>query len=401
MSGSLSFTSRSSEREATVDVLSLRRSIMKADVGAHYPRRVTVRIRRRTARRSRSVPLRTGVITTAESDVEVSGVAEFQDVASAAGHEGPRLAVGSPSSGSWDTVSRPPWRALEALRPLTLRSCRRIVVVAPHPRDEIRAAGGLLRRLGSRHAEVDVLSITQRPTRTCPCPSHAGAEAAVGESGPRTASPSPGSADDPWASVTIEDLLAGRLDDALTDALADDALSDERADDDGADPDEATDPDEDAAEAAYRALGLSVVRRHRLGLADGDVAASEADVVGAISEIVGFDEDPAGLCVLAPWSGDGDDDHEAAGRAAEVVTAAYRIRLVRWLDRAWSWAGPDSDEVPWRRARQVVLSDTAIARKHAASEAFSAALGAAAEETGHDLELPDGSAPGPREVFLV
>jgi LmbE family N-acetylglucosaminyl deacetylase len=141
------------------------------------------------------------------------------------------------------------------------------------------------------------------------------------------------------------------------------------------------------------------VRRHRLGLPDGGVAAAEADVVGAISEIVGFAEDPSGLCVLAPWSGDGDDDHEAAGRAAEVVTAAYRVRLVRWLDRAWSWAGPDSDEVPWRRARQIVLSDTVIARKHAASEAFSAALGTTGAV--HDLELPDGSAPGPREVFLV
>ncbi|MEJ2867438.1 PIG-L family deacetylase [Actinomycetospora sp. OC33-EN08] len=267
---------------------------------------------------------------------------------------------------------RAPWSALEALRPLTLRSCRRIVVVAPHPRDEIRAAGGLLRRLGSRHAEVDVLSLTERPTRTCtPAP--------VGEPAP-----------DPAPAFTLADLMAGALDDVGGAGGAS-----------GDDPDDSdTDPDEAAAEAAYRALGLSVVRRHRLGLPDGGVAEAESDVVAAISEIVGFSDDPGGLCVLAPWSGDGDDDHEAAGRAAEVVTAAYRVRLVRWLDRAWTWAGPDSAEVPWRRARQVLLTDTVIARKHAASAAFLSALGAG-RDAAHDAELPDGWAPGPREVFLV
>jgi LmbE family N-acetylglucosaminyl deacetylase len=318
---------------------------------------------------------------------EVSGVADFEDVAMPGGQDGSRRSTGLPPPGPGDAIARPPWQELESLRPLTLRSCRRIVVVAPHPRDEIRAAGGLLRRLGSRHAEVDVLSITERPTRTCPTP--AGGFDAVRDGWRSEDAEGLLAPDDPRGSFTIDDLVAGRLDDELTGDDSEDAA------------DDAADPDEAAAEAAYRALGLSVVRRHRLGLPDGGVAAAEADVVGAISEIVGFDDDPSGLCVLAPWSGDGDDDHEAAGRAAEIVTAAYRIRLVRWLDRAWSWAGPDSDEVPWRRARQVVLSDTVIARKHAASEAFSAALGRGAGDPAHDLELPDGSAPGPREVFLV
>ncbi|HEY2222320.1 PIG-L deacetylase family protein [Actinomycetospora sp.] len=314
-------------------------------------------------------------------------MADFEDVALPVGHDGPRRPTDVPSSGPGDSVLRPPWQALESLRPLTLRACRRIVVVAPHPRDEIRAAGGLLRRLGSRHAEVDVLSVTERPTRSCPTPSGGGDTVRDGRlNDDPEVLVGPGA---PQDSFTIDDLLAGRLDAELTGDDADGA---------GEDP---ADPDEAAAEAAYRALGLSVVRRHRLGLPDGGVAQAEPDVVGAISEIVGFDEDPSGLCVLAPWSGDGDDDHEAAGRAAEIVTAAYRVRLVRWLDRAWSWAGPDSDEVPWRRARQVVLSDTVIARKHAASEAFSAALGGGAGDPAHDLELPDGSAPGPREVFLV
>ena len=96
-------------------------------------------------------------------DREVSGVADFENVALPVGSDGPRRPTGLSSSVPEASVLRPPWQELESLRPLTLRSCRRIVVVAPHPRDEIRAAGGLLRRLASRHAEVDVLERHRAP----------------------------------------------------------------------------------------------------------------------------------------------------------------------------------------------------------------------------------------------
>lgn len=275
------------------------------------------------------------------------------------------------------TGPRPPWHELERLRPLTLRACRRLVVVAPHPRDEIRAAGGLLRRLAARHASVDVLWLTEPPTHSCTPPDGVEVPAA------------------PAADVTRrgDGLVLGRGElgdpDVLERLWPGDESDGEPGDEDVPDDQEA------AAAAAYRTLGIAEVRRHRLGLTDGGVSRSEADVVGAISEIVGFAaEEPSGLCVLAPWSGDGDDDHEAAGRAAEVVTAAYRVRLVRWLDRAWSWAGPESAEVPWRRARQVALSETVLARKMAADAEFG-------DAPGHDAVRPDGSAPGPREVFLV
>ena len=278
--------------------------------------------------------------------------------------------------------ARPPWRELEGLRPLTLRACRRLVVVAPHPRDEIRAAGGLLRRLAARHASVDVLALTDGPGRTCTPPEGLALPDAPPADPPAEIVVRPGDLADP---ETLASVLA-RLDGA---AAAD-------ADDTGEEATDgvAADPEEAALSDAYRALGVAEVRRHRLGLPDGGLALREADVVGALSEIVGFVEDPHGLCVLAPWSGDGDDDHEAAGRAAEIVCAAYRVRLVRWLDQAWSWAGPESAEVPWRRARQIALSETVQARKLAASAAFG-------DRPGRDRELPDGSAPGPREVFLV
>ncbi len=291
--------------------------------------------------------------------------------------DGPEGRISTPGT-PHDGAPRPPWRELEGLRPLTLRACRRIVVVAPHPRDEIRAAGGLLRRLAARHASVDVLSVTDAPTRTCTPPEGVPMPGA-GIDPARDVVVRPGDLDDP---DTLASVVA-RLDAASTEVLGEDEGEDELQD-----------TEEIALAEAYRALGISEVRRHRLGLRDGAVARHEADVVAAISEIVGFVEDPGGLCVLAPWSGDGDDDHEAAGRAAEIVCAAYRVRLVRWLDEAWSWAGPESAEVPWRRARQVALSETAQARKLAASAVFGG-------RPGRDRERPDGSAPGPREVFLV
>jgi LmbE family N-acetylglucosaminyl deacetylase len=277
-------------------------------------------------------------------------------------------------------VPRPPWHELESLRPLTLSACRRLVVVAPHPRDEIRAAGGLLRRLAGARARVDVLSLTDPPTRTCTPP----------EGVPVVPDVVPDWVREGRGGVAIP------LDPAVLADLPDPDGVDhgwDDADDDPDAPDGRAAAEEAAASAAYASLGLTDVHRHRLGLPDGGVRDREADVVAAISEIVGFADDPAGLCVLAPWSGDGDDDHEAAGRAAEVVTAAYRVRLVRWLDQAWRWAGPDSAEVPWRRARQVALSETVLARK---LEAVGMPDGAA-----HDPALPQGSAPGPREVFLV
>jgi LmbE family N-acetylglucosaminyl deacetylase len=278
---------------------------------------------------------------------------------------------------------RPPWRELEGLRPLTLRECRRLVVVAPHPRDEIRAAGGLLRRLAARNASVDVLALTDGPGRTC-TPPEGLAVPAVPSVSAVSAEP-----DRPLGDLVVRpDDLADP--ETLASVLARlDAAAEETGDDETP-----VDHEEIELEGAYQALGVAEVRRHRLGLPDAGLAGREADVVAGLSEIVGFAEDPHGLCVLAPWSGDGDDDHEAAGRAAEIVCAAYRVRLVRWLDQAWSWAGPESAEVPWRRARQLALSETVQARKLAASAAFGG-------RPGRDRELPDGSAPGPREVFLV
>ena len=155
-------------------------------------------------------------------------------------------------------------------------SCRRLVVVAPRPADEVRAAG-LLAPLDGAAPEIDLLALT---------------------------SPAPPAA----------------VDDA-----------DET-------PDETPDPQDAPVLEAYALAGVPEVRRHRLGLPAGGVAAREADVVAALSEILGWAH-PVGLGVLAPPAGGTDDpdpdpdpdpDADAAGRAAELVCAAYRVRLVTW-----------------------------------------------------------------------
>lgn len=82
-------------------------------------------------------------------------------------------------------------------------------------------------------------------------------------------------------------------------------------------------------DASYHALGLSGIRRYRLGLAGGRVEAAEHDVTAAVSELVGFG-DPRGLWCLAPWELDGHPDHDAVGRATAAACTGYRLPLLRY-----------------------------------------------------------------------
>jgi LmbE family N-acetylglucosaminyl deacetylase len=90
-----------------------------------------------------------------------------------------------------------------------------------------------------------------------------------------------------------------------------------------------TDSGASSLDAPYRAMGLSGVRRYRLGLAAGHVEAAEHDVTAAVSELVGFG-DPRGLWCLAPWELDGHPDHDAVGRATATACSAYRLPLLRY-----------------------------------------------------------------------
>jgi LmbE family N-acetylglucosaminyl deacetylase len=136
---------------------------------------------------------------------------------------------------------------------------------------------------------------------------------------------------------------------------------------------------------SYQRLGARQVRRYELALRSNTIADAEADVVAALSEILGYGSDPCAAWVLAPWQYDGHADHDAVGRAAAVVCHAYRARLVEYLVTSWSTAGLHG--IPWGRARQLPLTPLLHLRKlHAIST-----LGLRA----------DGSLVGDREIFLA
>ena len=84
------------------------------------------------------------------------------------------------------------------------------------------------------------------------------------------------------------------------------------------------------------------------------------DLVGALSELIGFDPGPDVYC-LAPASGDGDADRAAVSRAAELTASAYRLPVVRYL--AGDQYRPDVrvldlGEREWARKRAAVTAGT-------------------------------------------
>jgi hypothetical protein len=92
------------------------------------------------------------------------------------------------------------------------------------------------------------------------------------------------------------------------------------------------DPDDlsalELADEVHR-LGLAHVALHRLALPAPLDHGSDADLVAALSELVGFDPEPGVVC-LAPTSTPTDPDRAAVDRAARRVARVYGLPLVRY-----------------------------------------------------------------------
>ncbi len=69
---------------------------------------------------------------------------------------------------------------------------------------------------------------------------------------------------------------------------------------------------------------------HRLALRRPLGEPEVTDLIGALSELIGFDPGPEVWC-LAPVSGDGDADREAVCLAAELTASAYQLPVLRYL----------------------------------------------------------------------
>lgn len=192
--------------------------------------------------------------------------------------------------------------ALGALAPLEIPLARHAVVVAPHPDDEVLGAGGLLQVLGARGVAIDICAMTD-------------GEASAGDVEPAAA----------------DDLRRVRTEES---------------------------------EEALRRLGLTV-RRHRLGLPDGEVSAHAAVLGRWLTASLDIDS----LCVV-PWLADGHPDHDAAGHTAVNAAAAVGAPCLQYLVWAWHWADPHGSDLPWASCRRLDLTRREAARKRWATGAF-------------------------------
>ena len=81
---------------------------------------------------------------------------------------------------------------------------------------------------------------------------------------------------------------------------------------------------------ALSQLGVDFQHIHRLRLPDRSVAAHEEALVGALLQLVCSD-----VHIVAPWPGDFHPDHEACGRAAEIVARRKHLQLTWYMFWAW------------------------------------------------------------------
>ncbi|MBA2389423.1 MAG: PIG-L family deacetylase [Geodermatophilaceae bacterium] len=198
------------------------------------------------------------------------------------------------------------WPGLHRFPALDLAPCVRVVLLAPHPDDEILGVGGLLRQLSARGAAVEVVAVTD------------------------------GEASHPSSrSVTPHRLAELRRDESL---------------------------------AALGVLGIEQTAVHRLGISDGGVAAAEPALTAAVTDLLAGAS--AGTWCLSTWDGDGHPDHEAVGRVAGRVCQRFGVRLLTFPIWTWHWARPEDPRVPWSTARAIALDADTHAAKLAAVDCF-------------------------------
>lgn len=88
-----------------------------------------------------------------------------------------------------------------------------------------------------------------------------------------------------------------------------------------------------------------------LGATDGEVARYESEVAASLAELIG---DGSRTVVVAPWRHDGNDDHDAAGRAAAHAARLSGARLVEYP--LWAWYRLRPEQAPWQQMRRVVIN---------------------------------------------
>jgi LmbE family N-acetylglucosaminyl deacetylase len=211
-------------------------------------------------------------------------------------------------------------------------SAARLVVIAPHPDDEVLACGGLIAEhllhggrclviavtdgdashLGSVHWTRQTLALARRG-ESAEGLRHLGMQAAPADAGP-----------------SGDTGLLGLL--SSSDA-----------------PVEA---------GAHNDASTGVVR---LGLPDAEVAQHVASLESRLVELL-----QSGDVVVTTWRLDGHPDHDATGTAvaaACAITGATLLEAPVWM---WHWSQPGDARVPWQRLRAFAPSGLAMGRKQQA-----------------------------------
>lgn len=185
----------------------------------------------------------------------------------------------------------------------------RVVVIAPHPGDEVLACGGLLQLLTTRNHRLQLISVTD------------------------------GSASHPGSNVWPASRLS------------------------------VVRPQESVE--ALRRLGMPLhsLKWIRGGFCDNALATREQPLSQFIARYLQPDD-----VVFTTWRNDGNDDHDAVGRAAARACSVVGARLYELPIWAWHWPAREGAVIPWHRARKVRLDTWSVARKLHAAHAFASQL---------------------------
>ncbi|ULT73597.1 PIG-L family deacetylase [Pseudomonas sp. BC42] len=128
-------------------------------------------------------------------------------------------------------------------------------------------------------------------------------------------------------------------------------------------------PQESAEGLRRLDLPLARITWLRGGFEDSRVARDEAALARYIQARLRPDD-----VLFSTWCEDGHCDHEAVGRASALAPRAAGARLRELPIWGWHWADPEGRQLPWERARKVLLSPAQVARKRHAIQAFASQL---------------------------
>ncbi|WP_273823394.1 PIG-L deacetylase family protein [Pseudomonas asplenii] len=114
---------------------------------------------------------------------------------------------------------------------------------------------------------------------------------------------------------------------------------------------------------ALHELGLKTTQLQwlRLGLPDSDVARHEPELCHDLSQWI-----EPGDRVITTWREDGHADHEAVGRACAGAARQRQAMLFEAPVWAWHWALPNDARLPWKRARKLSLDASTLSLKRRA-----------------------------------